>query len=92
MTDLQVPAGNNGQAAADEGAARVPPHPPDNLGPADPQEAENHRADAEHDDEDEVHEEEEEVRIQDGNNAGQGECDSADVELLQSLTSAYINA
>lgn len=78
MADLQVPAENIGQAAAaDEAAAGAPlADPPDNLDPADPQEAEDHRDEAELDDEEE---EEEDVRLQDANNGGQGECEKVEV-------------
>lgn len=66
---FQVPAGNNGQAAARH-------HPLDNLAPADPQEAENLGDEAGLDDEDvdddEEEDKEEEVRVEDGNHGGQG--------------------
>lgn len=80
---FQVPAGNNGQAAAG-----VPPdRPPDNLALADPQQAENLGDEAEPDDEDDREEEgEEDVgMVQDGNNGGQGESDTDCMDAEASL-------
>lgn len=75
---FQVPAGNDGQAAA-----RVPPdRPPDILAPADQLEAENlgDEAGLDDDEDDDDVEEEEEVRVEDGNPGGQGEWRSDSVE------------
>ncbi len=84
---LQVPGGNNAQAAADGAAAQNPADPvPDRLAPANPHEAGNHADEADLNDEeedddgdeDEEEEDDEEGREEDAadaNNGGQGQCE-----------------
>lgn len=94
---VQVPGGNNGQAAADGAAARRPADPgPDGVAPANPHEAGNHRDEAELDDEEEdddgeegeEEEDDEEGREEDAadaNNGGQGQCDHENTEVWCTL-------
>lgn len=84
---LQVPGGNNGQAAGDGAEAQHPADPaPEGLEPANPHEAGNHGDEAELDDEEEddngeedeeEDDDDEEGREEDAaeaNNGGQGQC------------------
>lgn len=91
---LQVPGGNNGQAAADAQHHADPA--PDGLPPANPHEAGNHGDEAELDDEeededgeeDEDDEDDEEGREEDAadaNNGGQGQCEGDNAEVWYTL-------